>query len=110
MLKPNSKALVIASRLLDKLEPSNLSIIELLIMSVSIKVNLSRIEYMLLSIEENSVLNMVLIVFIMVSVMFDWVFMSLPPFIFLCFYSRSQGVIYLYLFRCPILECVFECV
>lgn len=71
MLKPNSKALVIASRLLDKLEPSNLSIIELLIISVSIKVNLSRIEYMLLSIEENSVLNMVLIVFIIVSVMFD---------------------------------------
>lgn len=80
MLKPNSKALVIASRLLDKLEPSNLSIIELLIISVSINVNLSEIEYMLLSIEENSVLNMVFIVFIIVSVMFDWVFMSLPPF------------------------------
>ena len=40
----NNNALVIASRLLDKLEPSNLSIIELLIISVSMKVNLSKIE------------------------------------------------------------------
>ena len=44
MLKPNNKALVIASRLLDKLEPSNLSIIESFIISVSINVNLSKIE------------------------------------------------------------------
>lgn len=44
MLKPNSKALVIARRLLDKLEPSNLSIIELFIISVSMNVNLSKIE------------------------------------------------------------------
>ena len=35
---------------------------------------------MLLSIEENRVLNIVLIVFIIVSVMFDCVFIIIPPF------------------------------
>lgn len=44
MLKPNNKALVIASKLLDKLEPSNLFMIELFIISISINVNLSKIE------------------------------------------------------------------
>lgn len=34
---------------------------------------------MLLSIEENNVLNIVFIVFIIVSVMFDWVLIIIPP-------------------------------
>ena len=44
--------------------------LELFIMLVSIKVNSSNKEYILLSIEENKLLKIVLIVFIIVSVIF----------------------------------------
>ena len=58
-------------KLIDKLFPNNLSIRELFIISLSIKVILSKIEYILLSIEENKVLKIVLIVVIIISVIFS---------------------------------------